>query len=186
MSRTASAPASDLHSPLRIRPTDPQSLELRGFLDDEADLLDENRLHEWLALLEPDMRYFMPVRISAHRGDGEGFAEVMGLYDDTYKSLAMRIHRLVMTKSAWTEDPPSRVVRFVAGVRGYHTALENEYRVDSKLLVTRTRTDLSDIKLLSARRSDLIRRTDTGLKLARRTIYIQQSTVGMQNLSIFL
>jgi 3-phenylpropionate/cinnamic acid dioxygenase small subunit len=186
MARTMDAPALELESPLRIRSSDPVYLELREFLDDEADLLDENRFHDWLALIEPDMRYFMPVRVTAQRRDGQGFAEVMGHYDDTYNSLVMRVRRMVETTSAWTEDPPSRVVRFVAGVRAYRTEREGEYRVDSKLLVTRTRSDLAEIKLLSAKRSDLVRRTEAGLRLARRTIYIQQSTIGMQNLAIFL
>ena len=169
----------------RIKPSEELYHELRDFLDDEADLLDEDRLKDWLDLMDKDLHYFMPVRIGVQKKEGKGFAENMGWFDDSYNILATRILRLTEA-TAWTEDPPSRVMRIIAGVRSYHTDNTNEFHVQSKILLTRTRTDAPDVTQLSARRSDIIRRCDDGFKLAKRTIYIQHTTIGMQNLAIFL
>jgi 3-phenylpropionate/cinnamic acid dioxygenase small subunit len=110
----------------------------------------------------------------------------MGFFDDSKKSLALRVQRIIGTDSGWTEDPPSRTGRFVTNVRTFTTASANEYLVESNLLVTRSRTDVANIKLLSARRRDTIRSTDNGLRIARREIYTHQATIDMQNLAIFL
>jgi 3-phenylpropionate/cinnamic acid dioxygenase small subunit len=160
--------------------------ELHEFLDEEAALLDQYQLNEWLQLLAQDLRYFMPVRTGTHRADGLGFAARMGHFDDTRASLALRVRRILGTQSAWTEDPPSRVGRFVTGVRTFLTANNDEFAVLSKLLITRSRNDVADVALISADRADLIRRTSEGLRLVQREIHVHQATLGVQNLAIFL
>lgn len=171
---------------LRIHAFEPLHHELHEFLDEEAALLDQYRLEEWLDLLTEDLRYFMPVRTGTHRADGPGFAAHMGHFDDTRASLALRVRRILGTQSAWTEDPPSRVGRFVTGVRTFRTANENEFAVLSKLLLTRSRNDVADVGLISADRTDLIRRTPTGLRLAQRQVHVHQATLATPNLAIFL
>jgi len=185
ISTIRNVPACDLASPDRIRATDPVYQELREHLEDEMALLDENRFYEWLDTLADDLRYQMPVRASVHRAAGDGFARRMFFYNDTKSTLAMRIQRLLGSKAAWVEDPPSRISRLVANVRIYKSTEPAEYLLESNLLLTRSRTDAPEVKLLSARRRDLLRRTDDGLRLARREIFLDQSSIDMHNLAIF-
>ena len=180
------APGIELASKDRIRARDPLYWELHEFLEDEAALLDAQRLTEWLELLADDVRYRMPVRVSVHRAMGDGFSRRMYFYNDTKKVLGMRIQRLIGTKNGWVEDPPSRTARFVSGVRAYRTDKPDEYRVESNLLLTRSRSDLGEVKLLTARRHDVLRQTTPGFQIARREIYLNQTTIDMHNLAIFL
>ena len=52
------------------KPVDQQThFEIERFLTREARLLDQERLHEWLALLAPDIRYQLPVQEVRYRND---------------------------------------------------------------------------------------------------------------------
>jgi phthalate 3,4-dioxygenase subunit beta len=170
----------------RVRATDPLYWELVEFLDDEAELLDENRVAEWLALLADDIRYWAPVRVTRGRDEGSEFAASVGHFDDTYGMLQMRVAKLTSTKSAWAEDPPSRTRRFVTNVKVFETDVADEYLARNNLLLVRNRWDLPDWELISARRDDVLRRTADGWRIARRTIFIDQSTLAVANLAIFL
>lgn len=180
------APDRDLASPDRLRAADPVYWELREFLEDEAALLDEERLTEWLDLLADDVRYRMPVRVGVDRDMGDGFARRMYFYNDTKSALTMRVTRILGTKSGWVEDPPSRICRMITGVRIFRTARPDEYQADSSILLTRSRSDLGEIKMLVARRHDVLRRAAGGTKIARREIYLDQTTIDMHNLVVFL
>ena len=46
-------------------------LEIAQFLYSEAELLDERRYDEWLALVADDIRYWMPMRRNVKFGDTE-------------------------------------------------------------------------------------------------------------------
>jgi phthalate 3,4-dioxygenase beta subunit len=180
------APAIDLLSQRRIRAANPLHAEIREFLEDEAALLDHERLDEWLALLADDVHYRMPVRLSVHRAGGDGFARRMFFYNDTRSVLAMRVKRLLDTNSGWVEDPPSRTTRIVSGVRVFATDIPGDYAVESTVLLTRSRSDLGEVKLLSARRHDTVRAVAGAFALAKRDVYLDQTTIDMHNLAIFL
>lgn len=182
-----SAPDSNLGSAARLRSSDPIHWELREFLEDEAQLLDEERLDEWLKLLADDMRYWMPVRVSVNRELGDGFAKRMGIYNDSKSVLEMRVRRILGTTSAWVEDPPSRISRFISGVRIFRTDKPDEFIADSNILLARSRSDQGEVKLITARRHDVLRRSEPGSTLiARREIYINQTSIDMHNFAIFL
>lgn len=63
----------------------------------------------------------------------------------------------------------------------------NHLIVDSAELLFRSRGDVNESTLVSCGREDLLRR-DGGdaLKLARRTIFVDESVLRMQNLAVFL
>ena len=63
---------------------------------------------------------------------------------------------------------------------------EAELRVESALLLFRSRGDTREADLLSAGRTDLLRRTEAGYRLARREIRVDESVLRTQNLAIFL
>jgi biphenyl 2,3-dioxygenase beta subunit len=166
--------------------------ELRHRVEDflflEAELLDDRKFREWLDLLTDDVRYWMPIRhnplerpedLSEELAKpGEGY-----YFDDDKKSLRIRVER-VYAKNAWAEMPPSRTRHLISNVRiksDDGAALE----VHSNFLVYRTRME-TDQDTFVGTRQDVLRHTDSGFKIARRTIILDQAVLNAKNISIFL
>lgn len=158
--------------------------EIEQWLYREAELLDTGRLSEWLELLTDDVTYTMPVRVNRERGQS-GIAMDLQHFADDRQTLQLRVDRL-NTEFAWAEDPPSRTRHFVTNVRVYPTANADEVEVRSYLLLYRNRREWTGADLLSGERQDLLRRVDGAWRLARRLIVVDQSTLGMMNLSVLL
>ncbi len=154
-------------------------------LYDEAAALDERRFDDWVAMLEQDLLYTAPVRLtrSGPNKDRDVMRTMMH-FDDNYSSILMRTGRL--SKSAWAEDPPSRTRRFVTNTRVAECEAAGEYEVSSYLYVERSRFDVAHNETLSCERRDIWRLVGSAYKLARREIIVDQSTLGMSNLAIFL
>jgi phthalate 3,4-dioxygenase beta subunit len=108
----------------------------------------------------------------------------MAHFDEDKYSLTQRVARFA-TEHAWTEDPPSRLRHFVTNVR---TFVEDDMHlaVESAELLFRSRGDVNESALVSCGREDLLRRCDDRWKLARRTIFVDESVLRMQNLAVFL
>jgi len=164
---------------------DPLYNEIMGFLVEEADLLDHDLLAEWTELLADDLEYLMPVRRTMRRADGRGFDPGMVHFDDDRSSMKTRVRRVLETNTAYSEDPPSRVKRFLSTVLVHETPDQNEYEVMSSVLVTRNRWDNPDFDLIPMERQDLLRRTDAGWRIARRLILIDQTLLGTPNFALF-
>jgi ethylbenzene dioxygenase beta subunit len=157
------------------------------FLFREAELLDENRLREWLGLLTEDVRYQVPIRIAKEQGAEPGITGVAtdGFHlDEDYQSLEMRVER-IETGFAWAEDPPSRLRHFVSNVRSESADGEDEIAVRSNVLVYRSRWDRPDHDLLSGERRDVLRRVDGDWKLARRLVILDSTAIPTHNMSFF-
>jgi len=155
------------------------------FLYHEAELLDGNRLDEWLALLAADVVYQMPVRLTRERSAASDVSHDMYYFDETRTTLQTRIARL-KTDFAWAEDPPSRTRHCVSNVRVAPGAAPDELAVRSYLLLYRNRGDDPGHDLLAAERTDVWRRVDGAWRLARRCILLDQANLGTRNLAIFL
>jgi phthalate 3,4-dioxygenase beta subunit len=160
---------------------DPAHQGAHQFLVEEAAVLDAADYPGWLDLLTEDIRYVMPVRVTTARG--APVSNGMGHFDEDLYALRKRVQRLA-TDHAWTEDPPSRTRHFVTNVRTFRH--DDGLRVESALLLFRSRGDTRDADLLSAGRTDLLRETKTGLKLARREITADEAVIRTQNLAVFL
>ena len=167
-----------------LRYGDPAHLAAHQFLVEEAALLDAADYAGWLELLCEDIRYLMPVRVTTARGAGFDSLSDMAHFDEDMYALRKRVQRLA-TDHAWTEDPPSRTRHFVTNVRTFR-AEPGELRVQSALLLFRSRGDTREADLLSAGRADLLRETADGLRLARREITVDESVLRTQNLAVFL
>jgi phthalate 3,4-dioxygenase beta subunit len=163
---------------------DPAHLAAHQFLVEEAALLDAADYAGWLNLLCEDIRYLMPVRVTTARGAGFDSLADMGHFDEDIYALRKRVQRLA-TDHAWTEDPPSRTRHFVTNIRTFRPRT-GELRVESALLLFRSRGDTRAPELISAGRTDLLRETGDGLKLARREIVVDESVLRTQNLAVFL
>jgi 3-phenylpropionate/cinnamic acid dioxygenase small subunit len=154
------------------------------WLIDEAELLDRNRFDEWRTRLASDLHYHMPVRESLIRTDGDGVAEGYAHFDENYASMDVRIKRLALD-TAWAEDPPSRTRRFVSNVR-VRARDDGELDVSSYLLLLRNRGDSPDYELISCERRDVLRPDGTSFLLVSREIIVDQATLGVVNLAVFL
>lgn len=86
--------------------------DIEDFLYEEAALLDEWRLRDWLALTTEDATYEVP---STDVPDGNP-RDTLFIIADNADRLRMRVDQL-LGKSAWAENPPSRTRRMISNVR---------------------------------------------------------------------
>ncbi len=155
-------------------------------LYEEARLLDEERFHEWLALLSKDIHYWLPVRENRFRKDRrepptpDKWASV---YNDRYEDLVDRVGRFD-TGLAWNEDPPNRIRRFVTNIEVEHTDNPAELAVHSKVIVYRSRRQAEEVWFAGSRR-DIVRRENSAWKIARRLIILDHHVFLDENVSIF-
>jgi phthalate 3,4-dioxygenase subunit beta len=163
---------------------DPAHLAAHQFLVEEAALLDAGDYAGWLGLLSEDIRYLMPVRVTTARGAGFDSLADMAHFDEDLYALRKRVQRLA-TEHAWTEDPPSRTRHLITNIRTFRNG-PRALRVESALLMFRSRGDTRAADLVSAGRADLLRETGDGLRLARREITVDESVLRTQNLAVFL
>jgi phthalate 3,4-dioxygenase subunit beta len=157
------------------------------FLYYEAELLDNARHREWLALLTQDIVYRAPVRVTRAHTLADSSLAGMAHFDEDHYSLTKRVERFE-TDHAIAEDPPSRTRRHLSNVRCWQDADAEaaEVLARSNLLLFRSRGDVQRPDLVSAERTDLLRWEDGGLKLARREILFDESVLRTQNLAVFL
>ncbi|MHA6797427.1 3-phenylpropionate/cinnamic acid dioxygenase subunit beta (plasmid) [Pseudonocardia bannensis] len=178
--------------------------EVSRFLYREARLLDEERYDDWLALFTSDVHYWVPGVENRMRRDplGSITRSHMAFFDDTFMDLSRRVARF-QAPTAWAEDPATRHVHVVTNIEveqvgaepgsgpdgpsphGEEPPAPGEMLVRSVLVSYRNRNhDEEDV--LSARRTDVLRRTDDGLRIARRTVVMGQSVLLSQNINTFL
>lgn len=66
------------------------------------------------------------------------------------------------------------------------TAKPDEFVVTSYLLLTRSRFKDTHVDVISGERRDVLRLGETGFKLARREVILDQAVLGTPNLAVFL
>jgi 3-phenylpropionate/cinnamic acid dioxygenase small subunit len=164
--------------------------EIEDFLYKEADTIDSRKFEEWLDFFADDLRYWVPIRKNlpfARRFEDMTGEHESAWIDDTRSTLEARVCQ-VMTKIHWAEEPLSRVSHLVSNV--YVDKVEDSeagqiITVRSKLLCHRSRME-ENSEILIGKREDKIRRRGNDLKIFRRKIIIDQSTLNAKNLSFFL
>jgi 3-phenylpropionate/cinnamic acid dioxygenase small subunit len=159
--------------------------EIEQFLYLEAALLDDGDYHGWLDVLADDIHYWMPTRYNRTRRERHldtSAENELAFFDDDKASLRMRVKRLD-TGMAWAEDPPSRTRHLVTNVQIRPRSADGEYDVTSAFLLYRTRLE-TDQNIFAGRREDVMRKTPSGWRIARRKILLDQSVVLAKNLSV--
>ncbi len=161
--------------------------EVEQFLFHEAELLDERRFDDWLELLTDDVQYVMPISRSvsaAARGSEITHAgREVCWFDDDKTTLAQRV-RQINTGEHWAEEPASRVCRLITNVQ-ISAPSASEVTARDRFLIYQNRLE-TDQTFFVGRRESLLRRVDERrLQIARRTIWLSQSVLLAQNLSIF-
>ena len=153
--------------------------EVEQFLYKEALLLDERRLIEWLDLLAEDVHYWMPIRRNIKFGDWDlEFSDPeseISYFDEGKDILTGRV-RQINTGVHWAEEPVSRFEHLVSNV----LLLEvngDEVKVNSKFFCYQNRLQ-DEVNLFVGRRYDTLRRdADTGFKVVKRTIILDQNVL---------
>ena len=165
--------------------------EIEEFLYYEADLLDERRYEDWLALVAEDVRYWMPMRRNVKVDDIERELTREGLdiswFDEGKETLTRRV-RQIQTGIHWAEEPVSRISHMVSNVRLLEAsptwADPVEVTVRCRFLIYRNRVE-TETDILVGKREDLLRRVDGQWQIARRKIVLDQSVLLTKNLTFF-
>ena len=134
-------------------------LEVEEFLVEEAAILDEWRLDDWLALFTEDATYVVP---STDVPEGDPSNDLC-LIDDDHLRLTWRVNRL--KSHAHREFPWSRTRRLVTNVRVLR-AEGDELDVTASVLVHRFRHGHADTFV--GRYLTTLVRTPDGLRIRRR------------------
>jgi 3-phenylpropionate/cinnamic acid dioxygenase small subunit len=156
--------------------------EIEQFLYREARLLDERKFNEWLELFTDDVRYWMPVMSTVERGEREvATGRELAHFDDNKTTLTIRVKRLY-TGSAHAEEPQSRTRHFISNVEV--TEDGGELTVNSNFIVYRTRLE-TDENWFVGRRVDTMRKAESGWRIAKRVMILDQTVLNAKNLSVF-
>ena len=170
--------------------------EVADFLYAEAELLDERRYQEWLALLADDIRYWMPMRRNVKFGeDGREFTRErsdINWFDEGKETLSRRVKQ-IETGIHWAEEPRSRLSHMVSNVQVLSAtpsfAAPDEVSVKCRFLIYRNRVE-TETDILVGKREDVLRRpagqSGEGWQLARRRIILDQNVLLSKNLTFFI
>ena len=167
------------------------SQEIAEFLYAEAELLDERRHDEWLALLTDDIRYWMPMRRNVKYGDAiREFTrerEDINWFDEGKETLIRRV-RQIQTGIHWAEEPQSRITHMVSNVQLLEAtpdaATAQEVMSKCRFLIYRNRVE-TETDLLVGKREDTLRRSGDSWLIARRKIILDQNVLMTKNLTFF-
>ena len=165
--------------------------EIEDFLYHEADLLDERRYEDWLALVAEDVRYWMPMRRNVKVGEPEReftrAGQDINWFDEGKETLTRRVKQ-ILTGMHWAEEPVSRISHMVSNVQllevNPSAAEPVEATVKCRFLIYRNRVE-TETDFLVGKREDLLCRVDGQWKIARRKIVLDQNVLLTKNLTFF-
>ncbi len=161
--------------------TDSEFIEIQRFLNYEAGLLDDRAYGEWFALLTDDIEYRISAQVA--RDAAAGIQE-NAILDEDAASLRMRVDQISNPKLTLAENPPSLTRRMVSNFHSHIAPPPDAFTVETNLLVYRSRGVAPEGGLYVGKRTDTLRRTDGGLRLARRHVRLDQTILYDGSLSI--
>ena len=161
--------------------------EIENFLYMEAELLDERRFNDWIELIADDVHYYMPQRRNVKFGEQEREnsdpESEISWFDEGKATLAGRV-RQINTGLHWAEEPLSRVCHVVSNVQILDVR-GDEVTAKSRFIVYRNRLQ-DETDFFVGKREDILRRDpNTGWKIARRKIILDQNVLMAKNVTVF-
>ena len=165
--------------------------EVEAFLYREANLLDDRRYDEWLALLDDDIRYWVPMRRNVKFGELEReftrAGQDINWFDEGKETLTQRV-RQIQTGVHWAEEPLSRLAHLVTNVEildaepdGLDAATVS---LRCRFIIYRNRVE-TETDILVGRREDTLRRVDGQWRIASRQVFLDQNVLLAKNLTFF-
>jgi len=157
------------------------------FLAFEASLLDQDRLFDWLDLLDDAFVYIVPLRRDHERKQGGNrFMPAAYRVHDTKAALRHKVERL-STGHAWVEELASRTSRLLGVAVVLPTDVATDFAVTSSIVVYRQRGDQRDFEIIPGRHEDIVRRQEDGaFRLLRREVYLTEKCLSTNNLAILV
>ena len=143
--------------------------EIERFLIDEAALLDEWRLEQWLALFAEDGRYLVP---SLDQPDSDHRTALFLIADDR-RNLGSRVRQL-LGGSTWAENPRSRTRRLVTNFRILEPGPDNVVAT-ANFAVWRFQHDATDVYV--GRYVNVLVRGPVGLLFRERRVVLDLETL---------
>jgi 3-phenylpropionate/cinnamic acid dioxygenase small subunit len=151
--------------------------QVEQFLYHEAQLMDEHRYDEWLALWTEDALYWAPTG----RDDVDPAREISLIYDDRVR-LQVRISRL-KSGFAHAQEPKSRMRRVVSNIV-IEEAENGEIVVFSNFLLAELRRGKQD--LFAGRTIHRLRPHDGGFKLVSKKVLLVNNDEPIDNLTFLI
>ncbi|MBM3224082.1 MAG: 3-phenylpropionate/cinnamic acid dioxygenase subunit beta [Candidatus Tectomicrobia bacterium] len=165
--------------------------QIEDFLYHEAELLDERRYEDWLALLAADVRYWMPMRRNVKFGELEReftrAGQDINWFDEGKDTLTRRVQQ-ILTGVHWAEEPLSRLCHMVSNVQLLHVTpsvmAPVEVTAKCRFLIYRNRVE-TETDLLVGKREDVLRRVNEQWLIAQRKVILDQNVLLTKNLTFF-
>lgn len=160
--------------------------EVEDFLLAEADLLDDRKFRDWLALFANDLLYWMPITRNVPPPDRDkarsGEELDASWFNEGLETLTQRVNQ-IETDIHWAEEPPTRTTHMISNVRVLDSN-EDEVRTRCRFLVYCNRLQ-DEVDLFVGKRYDTLRPVDGSWKIARREIHLDQSVLLAKSLTVF-
>jgi 3-phenylpropionate/cinnamic acid dioxygenase small subunit len=138
--------------------------ELREFIENEADLLDEQRFDEWYEQFADDGLYWAP---AMH--DQDNWETHVSLFYDEKHTLKTRVQRL-NHPMIHSQEPKSHCVRVLSNFKiDWVSDDGNEYRVRSKFIMLEDRPG-AERRFFGGRYVHTLRRDGDGMKIAQKRV----------------
>jgi 3-phenylpropionate/cinnamic acid dioxygenase small subunit len=166
--------------------------DIEDFYFHEADLLDERKFRDWLDILADDITYFMPIRRNVKFGqhaarENTKMGEGISWFDEDKWTLTKRVEQ-ILTGVHYAEEPLSRISHMVSNVqiKAARPDVEHARELDitSRFLVYQNRVEYETYTFVG-RRNDTLRLTESGWKVAKREILLEQNILLAKNLTMF-
>ena len=160
--------------------TPPYWQAIESFYRREILLLQDHRYREWLELMDPAIRYWVPVTTSTLKGLETRDNEI-GYYDENFDLLTARVAKLE-SRQSWVEQPPSRLRYFVQLI-DVEAREDGTLSARSNLLLLQYRWNME--QQFSGERADVLVVADGVLRLRTRQVTLDRRAIGNQGLSVF-
>ena len=165
--------------------------QIEDFLYHEAELLDERRYEDWLALLADDVRYWMPMRRNVKFGELEREftreGQDINWFDEGKETLTRRVQQ-ILTGVHWAEEPLSRLCHMISNVQILHVQPSivepAEVTVKCRFLIYRNRVE-TETDILVGKREDVLRRVHGQWQISQRKVILDQNVLLAKNLTFF-
>ncbi len=165
--------------------------DVEAFLYHEANLLDDRRYEDWLALLTDDVRYWVPMRRNVKFGELEREftreGQDINWFDEGKVTLTQRVNQ-ILTGVHWAEEPLSRISHLVTNVEILEAkptpAEAGEVYLRCRFIIYRNRVE-TETDILVGRREDTLRRVDGEWRIAQRQVFLDQNVLLAKNLTFF-
>jgi len=151
--------------------------QVEQFLFHEAQLMDEHRFDEWLALWDDDVLYWVPTG----RDDVNPDREISLIYDDRIR-LELRIARL-KSGFALAQEPRSRMRRLLSNIE-IEEAGQGEIVAASNFMLIELRRGKQDV--FAGRSIHRLRPCDGGFKIVSKKVLLVNNDEPIDNLTFLI